>query len=216
MEKDNLESQLKQLINNTDQNLPTKNDGRERVWASINKTNDNKRTVYYISAAAVAIICLTSILWFNNELEPEKVNTKTEVKSNVNPVKPLVIENMQKDRQDKMITKSNPEPAPQLIAKKMISVDTFNREDEKVQVTVDYSKETKLTTISSLPKVEIAAANPKASDSEFTVEFKRGKPTETITEVQKRTLALKLKFGRDTSVFTSSNVIQPRPLKIKF
>lgn len=215
MEKDSFESQLKLLINNADQNLHLEKDGRDKVWNKVSRARSNKRMAYYLSTAAVACICIVSLFWANEKVKPVKVTVTKEIKSKTDTVRPNGAFLANKKQIDKIVIKTLPQ-SPKYLFEKPIIVDTPVSVVEKTELIVTAVKEAGLVTVTSAPKVEIKVAD-KDPQQEFTVQFKRGKPTETLPQQTRESLAIKkLKFGRDTSVFTSSNQKPNQQLKIKF
>jgi hypothetical protein len=220
MEKDSFESQLNQLINNADQHQHAKSDGREKVWATINNTKRKNKVAYYV-AAAVFFVCLASILLFTKKEKASEVITKNELRTKIDTVH-LQGSNVQLIRKSKTKTIAGSKIKISLQGTNNVAIDQsvqFEYPTGKTsQTAIDYSKDTKLAMINALPKVELVIPENKTPQPEFTVQFKRGKPIETAEELQaKEAMALKkLKFRRDTSAFTSSNVKPTNSLKIKF
>lgn len=211
MEKDNFESSLQKIILQADENH-IQTISRENVWRKV-KTNRSSNKWWLYAAAVVLILSFTVAIFSIKNDKVEAPLAKNSKSANENLLKIVP--------QDTILPKSKPlQVAQKTMAKRLTIVDTLPTlvQEQQTELPLPLIKET-IVAIAPKPVENSLTSNDKIiPQPEFTVQFKRGKPIETIVDKQIKTAAAlkKLSFGRDTSTFVSTAAKSDYSFKIKF
>lgn len=223
MEKDSFEKQLRNKVLQAESAL-SQNTDKERVWNSIQKKQQPRRKLYYAAAAIFFLLALVSVLYVKQD---KTIVIVAKTKQNRKPLatdvpKLQVLQQNGSIEQIAVPFKSLRKEQIVVVVKPIANVVQAlenNTSKETLPIVVQQKTIEPAATIvmNTIEKTTPLIAAPMVVP-EFTVQFKRGKPTDDVEVQTKAAIARlkKFKLSKDTSILANTVEKQKSLFKIKF